>query len=267
MRLRSQLRNASHGDADAVITILPLSGIPEVEPGAPLAALLARAAAPLRPFHPYDVLVVTQKIVSKAESAYVDLVGIEPGLEAGRFAAITGKEPAMVELVLRESVAVVRAAPNVLITRHRTGHVMANAGIDRSNLCKGRENTVLLLPRDADASAAALLSDSVWQADPPPAVIVSDSFGRPWRFGVINVAIGAAGLPALVDKRGDLDRAGRMLEVTEVALADMIATAAGLAMGEGAEGVPAVLVRGLSWHAPDRPAAALVRPPEQDLFR
>lgn len=251
----------------AIIQILPVCGLPEVEPGANLAQLLAVATAALRPFAPHDVLVVTQKIVSKAEGRYVELADIEPGAHALALAEITGKDPALVDVVLRESVAVVRAAPNVLITRHRTGHVMANAGIDRSNFGPGREGAVLLLPEDADASAHALRADAAWGDDPPPAVVISDSFGRPWRYGVVGVAIGADGLPSLVDRRGELDRAGRPLEVTEVALADILATAAGLTMGEGAEGVPAALVRGIDWHGPSRPAAALVRSPEQDLFR
>ena len=250
-----------------MIEILPLHGMPEVEPGDALAELLARAAAGLRPFRPYDVLVVTQKIVSKAEGAYADLSTVSPGCEAIALAGVTGKDASLVEMVLRESAAVVRAVPAVLITRHRSGHVMANAGIDRSNIGPGQGDSVLLLPEDADASAAALRVDPAWGGDAPSAVVISDSFGRPWRYGVVNVAIGAAGLPALDDRRGEPDRAGRPLEVTEVALADMIATAAGLVMGEGAEGVPAALVRGLSWHRPDRPAAALVRPPGQDLFR
>ncbi len=250
-----------------MIEILPLHGVPEVEPGASLARMLAQAAAAWRPFRTGDILVVTQKIVSKAENAFVDLDEVVPGREATEIAAVTGKAPAMVELVLRESAAIVRAVPNVLITRHRTGHVMANAGIDCSNIGPGHGNAVLLLPSDPDASAAMILSDAAWGNDPPPAVIISDSFGRPWRQGVVNVAIGAAGLPALADRRGEPDRQGRALEVTEVALADMVASAAGLAMGEAAEGVPAVLVRGVSWRGPERPAAALVRPPEQDLFR
>ena len=249
------------------VEVLPLHGLPEVTPGADLAALLAAAVAAFRPFQPYDVIVVTQKIVSKAEGAYVDLTTVAPGVEAVALAAVTDKDARLVELVLRESTAVVRAFPNVLITRHRTGHVMANAGIDRSNLATGHGDAALLLPRDADASAAALQADPAWGDDAPPAIVVSDSFGRPWRFGVVNVAIGAAGLPALVDRRGELDRSGRPLEVTEVAFADMIATAAGLVIGEGAESVPAALVRGVAWQAADRPAAALVRPLEQDLFR
>ncbi|HET8612765.1 MAG TPA: coenzyme F420-0:L-glutamate ligase [Sphingomonas sp.] len=251
-----------------MIEIIPLTGIGEVHPGDDLAELLAEAIAAtgLAPGDG-DVLVVTQKIVSKAENRFVRVDEVIPGAEAERLAAITGKPPTFVELVLRESSAVLRAVPNVLIARHRTGHVMANAGIDHSNIGDGRSESVLLLPLDSDASAQAIRAGLATRWHPAPAVLISDSFGRPWRMGVTNVAIGASGLPSLVDRRGDLDRDGRSLEVTQVALGDMLASAAGLAMGEGAEGVPAVLVRGVSWREPDAPASALVRPIEQDLFQ
>lgn len=251
-----------------MLEIISLSGMPEVPAGGDLAALLADALAALAtPPTAGDVLVVTQKIVSKAEGRFRDLAAVTPGAEAQRLAAITGKDPRLVELVLGEAAAVVRAAPNVLITRHRTGHVMANAGIDRSNLGAAPGEQVLLLPEDSDASAAALRAGLAARLGRAPAVVISDSFGRPWRNGVVNVAIGAAGLPALVDRRGEADRDGRRLEVTQIALGDLVACAAGLAMGEGAEGVPAVLVRGLRWSAPDAPAAAIVRPVHEDLFR
>jgi len=251
-----------------MIQIAPLSGIGEVEPGSDLAAVLAAALerAGLTP-RGDDVLVVTQKIVSKAEGRFVALADVDPSPEAIELAALTRKDARLVELVLSESSAVVRAVPNVLITRHRCGLVMANAGIDRSNLGAGREEHVLLLPADADASAAALRASLAARWSSPPAVVISDSFGRPWRYGVTNVAIGASGLPALVDRRGERDRDGRLLEVTQVALGDMIATAAGLATGEGAESVPAVLVRGVRWDAASSPASALVRPLAEDLFR
>lgn len=253
-----------------MLEIIPLPGIPEIAVGADLAQVLgdALAAAALAP-GAGDVLVITQKIVSKAEGRFRDLAAVVPGAEANRLAVITGKDPRLVELVLAEASAVVRAVPNVLITRHRTGHVMANAGIDRSNLGSGPDaaEQVLLLPEDADASAAAIRAALAVRFDMAPAVVISDSFGRPWRNGVVNVALGAAGLPALVDRRGEVDRDGRRLEVTQIALADLIASAAGLAMGEGAEGVPAVLVRGLAWTAPEAPAAAIVRSAHEDLFR
>jgi len=255
-------------DGRAMIELFPLTGISEVSPGADLAALLGDAliAAGIAP-QAGDVLVVTQKIVSKAEGRFVSMDAVVPGSEAERLAAITGKPAALVELVLRESSAVVRAVPNVLVTRHRSGHVMANAGIDRSNIGAAGPESVLLLPADADASAARIHAALAERFDPVPAVLISDSFGRPWRMGVVNVAIGAAGVPALIDRRGELDRDGRPLEVTQVALGDMLASAAGLAMGEGAESVPAVLVRGVAWSGSAAAAAALVRPIEQDLFR
>ena len=250
-----------------MIEIWPLTGLGEIEPGADLAALLATALTDSGDLRVSDVLVVTQKIVSKAEGRYVDLATVLPRAEAQELAATTRKDPRLVELVLRESTAVVRSAPNVLITRHRSGHVMANAGIDRSNLDQARDDWALLLPEDADASAADLRSKLAARLPVVPAVLISDSFGRPWRYGVVNVAIGAAGLPALIDHRGNRDRAGRTLEVTQVALGDMIATAAGLAMGEAAEGIPAAIVRGVEWAAPDTGAQALVRPLDEDLFR
>ena len=250
------------------ISLHPLTGIGEIRPGDDLARILAQAltAAGLPP-QPGDVLVVTQKIVSKAENRFVDLATVSPGAAALRLAELTRKDPRLVELVLAESSAVVRAVPHVLITRHRSGHVMANAGIDRSNTGTGAGELALLLPQDADASAAALRIALAAHLTPAPAIVISDSFGRPWRYGVTNVAIGAAGFPALVDRRGDTDRDGRILEVTQIALADMAASAAGLAMGEAAEGVPAALIRGLPLSGAPRPAAALVRPLSEDLFQ
>ena len=251
-----------------MIQIHPLPAIGEVRPGDDLARTLANAvrAAGIMPVAS-DVLAVTQKIVSKSEGRFVDLDTVTPGPKALELAEVTRKDPRLVELVLAESQNVVRAVPNVLIARHRSGHVMANAGIDRSNLGPGEGDRALLLTVDADASAARLRDAlaAIWPE--PPAVLITDSFGRPWRYGVTCVAIGASGMPSLVDRRGDVDRDGRTLEVTQIALGDMIATAAGLATGEGAEGVPAALVRGLSWTVADTPAAALVRPIEEDLFR
>jgi coenzyme F420-0:L-glutamate ligase/coenzyme F420-1:gamma-L-glutamate ligase len=245
-----------------MIGVHALGGIGEVRPGDDLAAIL-RAALDEAGLEagPGDILVVTQKIVSKAENRFVALEGVTPGVEALRLAAVTGKDPRLVALVLAESTAVVRAVRGVLITRHRNGYVMANAGIDHSNTGLAGEGVVLLLPEDADASAGRL------SAALGVAVVISDSFGRPWRHGVVNVALGASGLPALVDRRGERDRDGRVLEVTQIAVADMIASAAGLVMGEGAESVPAALVRGAVWEADARPAADLVRPVDEDLFR
>ncbi len=247
-----------------MIEILPLTGLPEIRPGDNLAALLATAMTAL-PGGPRakDILVVTQKIVSKAENLFVDLETVEPDDEARALAETTRKDPRLVALILRESVAVVRAVPGVLITRHVSGCVMANGGIDQSNLGPGGDGRVLLLPRDPDAAAARLRAALGADA---PAVIIADSFGRPWRVGVTNVAIGAAGFPALIDQRGMYDRGGRPMAVTQTALADLAAAAAGLIMGEADEGVPAAVIRGLAWSGVERPAADLIRPVAEDLF-
>lgn len=251
------------------LSLVAVPGIGEVQRGDDLAALLAAAldAAGIRP-EARDLLVVAQKIVSKAEGRQADLRAVTPSPRALELATITGKDARLVELILSESTEVVRAAPRVLIVRHRCGWVMANAGIDRSNVptVPGDER-VLLLPLAPDASAAALRQALTMRYGVELAIVISDSFGRPWRYGVTNVALGCAGLPALIDRRGEVDRGGRILEVTEVAYADAVAGAAGLLMGEGAEGLPAVLVRGLRWAAPARAASALVRPREEDLFR
>jgi coenzyme F420-0:L-glutamate ligase/coenzyme F420-1:gamma-L-glutamate ligase len=246
-----------------MIAIHPLAGIGEILPGSDLAAILTQAlqVADLLPVRDDDVLVVTQKIVSKAEGRFVDFADVTPGAEAERLAGITRKDARLVELVLAEASAVVRAVPNVLITRNHHGQIMANSGIDRSNIGPGGADRALLLPVDPDASAARL------RAAIGCPVVISDSFGRPWRYGVTGVAIGACGLPSLVDRRGEIDRDGRRLEVTQIGLADMIATAAALATGEGAESVPAVLIRGATWPAGSSPASALVRPLAEDLFQ
>jgi len=214
------------------------------------------------------VIVVAQKIVSKAEGQLIFLDEIQPSPRAIELAAITGKDAALVEMVLRESVAVLRALPNVLIVRHRLGYVVANAGIDQSNVSglSGRP-TCLLLPRDPSASAATIRAELYAQVGCSPAVIVSDSFGRPWRRGVVNVALGSAGLNSLVNLRGRADRHGRPLYVTEVALADALSAAAGVIMGEADEGTPAVLIAGADWPGPDLEASALIRPLEEDLFQ
>ena len=248
------------------LTLIPLPGIGEILPGTELATVLCAAIAQAGiELRSHDVLVVAQKAVSKAENRFIDLADVQASPRARELAAVTHKDARLIELVLSESTEVVRARPDVLIVRHRLGFVMANAGIDRSNV--GGIDRVLLLPHDPEGSASALRAAIATRLDVKIGLIISDSFGRPWRKGVTNVALAAAGLPALIDRRGEIDRHGRKLEVTEVAFADLIASAAGLVMGEGAEGRPAVLVRGLSWSAPDIPASSLLRPLQEDLFR
>src|SRR5262245_2521895 len=213
-------------------------------------------------------MVVAQKIVSKSEGRYVDVRTVEPSQKAVALAAEVDKDPRFVEVVLSESRRVVRHRPGLLIVEHRLGFVMANAGIDHSNVpIEESGERVLLLPEDPDGSARALREYLVGAYGKAIAVIISDSFGRPWRKGTVGVALGAAGMPALIDMRGQPDLFGRELLVTETGFADEIAAAAGLLMGQADEAVPMVLVRGLVWSAPELTAAALVRPAEHDLFR
>ncbi len=251
------------------LTVTALEGIPGVRPGDDLAALLIAAIerGGLAP-RARDIVVVAQKIVSKAEGRYFDLADIEPGSAAREIAALTGKDAHLVEAILSQAAEILRAAPGVLIAVTRHGLVMANAGVDQSNLEAGDEGRrVLLLPEQPDASAAALKErlDAHFRSD--LGVIVSDSTGRAWRLGTVGLAIGAAGVPSLLDRRGERDLAGRPLEATEVGFADAVAAAAVLAMGEAAEARPAALVRGLAWTAAPHPASALLRPKTQDLFR
>ena len=250
------------------LILTPLTGIKLVEPGDDLGdiAVAAFAANRLTP-ETGDVLVVAQKVVSKAEGRYVDVTTIEPSQRAITLAAEVDKDPRFVEVVLSESRRVVRHRPGLLIVEHRLGFVMANAGIDHSNLPAQGGERALLLPEDPDGSARALREQLVRVFGTHIAVVICDSFGRAWRKGTVGVALGAAGLPALVDLRGQPDLFGRQLLVTETGFADEIAAAAGLVMGQADEAVPMVLVRGLCWSAPEAAAAALIRPPEHDLFR
>jgi coenzyme F420-0:L-glutamate ligase / coenzyme F420-1:gamma-L-glutamate ligase len=251
------------------IEIFALHDFPLVQPGDDLAGLIAtgieRSGRGLREG---DVLVAAQKIVSKAEGRVVELHDVRPSPSAITLAAEVGKDPRLVEVILSESVRVVRSRPNLLIMEHRLGFVMANAGIDHSNLSApdGTER-VLLLPADPDASAVALRARLAERFGVAPGVVISDSFGRPWRRGTCGVAIGAAGVPALTDLRGTPDLFGRTLEVTVVGTADEIAAAASLLQGQAREGRPVVMVRGLALSASEAPAAELVRPAEEDLFR
>jgi len=253
----------------AKVTITALSGIKLVEPRDDLGAVTVEAftANGLVP-ETGDVLVVAQKIVSKAEGRYVDVTTVEPSQRAIALAQGLDKDPRFVEVVLSESKRVVRHRPGLLIVEHRLGFVMANAGIDHSNVpVEDGGERVLLLPEDPDRSARLLREHLARVFGTEIGVIISDSFGRAWRKGTVGVALGAAGLPALIDLRGHPDLFGRELLVTETGFADEIAAAAGLLMGQADEAVPMVLVRGLSWSAPEVPAAALIRPAEHDLFR
>ncbi len=253
--------------ADTGIALLPVRGIAEVMPGDDLPALLLEGLREY-PVRDGDVLVVAQKVVSKAEDRYVDLAGITPSGHARELARETGKDPRLVELILAQSKRVVRYREDVLIVEHKLGFVHANAGIDHSNIPQNPAlERVLLLPENPDASAARIHEHIRQQRDVRVGIIINDSAGRAWRNGVTGIAIGAAGLPSLLDLRGENDLHGNPLRVTEVGIADEIAAAASLVMGQAAQGIPAVLVQGLDLRGPATGASALIREPGKDLFR
>jgi coenzyme F420-0:L-glutamate ligase / coenzyme F420-1:gamma-L-glutamate ligase len=252
----------------APVRVLPVAGLPELEPGAIVGELIVgairRAGDQLRSD---DVLVVSQKAISKAEGRTVDLAEVEPTNRARELAARLDRDPRLVEAVLREARSVVRAERGVLIVRTRGGLVCANAGIDGSNV--PGEDRVTLLPEDPDASARRLREEVRTASGARPAVLIADSFGRPWRLGQVEVAIGCAGLVPIDDWRGRRDREGNTLAATAVAVADHVAAAADLVRSKD-DGVPACVVRGLGRFvtAEDGPgAAALRRPEDEDLFR
>jgi len=248
-----------------VISLVALEGIPEIRPGDNLAALIAASLVDAGiGLEPGDVLVVTQKVVSKAEGRVVELEAITPRPEATEWAAKWGKDPRQVELVLQESAEVLRMAPGgLIISRTRHGFVCANAGVDLSNV--GGGDVATLLPVDPDASARALRERLGELAGHAPGVVISDSFGRPWRNGIVNVAIGCAGLEPLIDLRGTPDAQGRVMHSTVIAVADELASAADLAGGKVAQR-PVVLVRGYEHVVSNGAAASLVMDREQDLF-
>jgi len=212
-----------------------------------------------------DVLVVAHKIVSKAEGRVVKLADVVPGSQALELAASSGKDPRLVELILRESVGVERAVGSHLIMEHRQGWVCANAAVDRSNA--GGGDQVVLLPVDSDASAERLQAFIAQRFGAHVGVIIADSHGRPFRVGAIGIAVGAAGMPVLARWKGLTDLDGRMLESSEEAVADELASAATLLMGQGAEGRPLVLIRGYRWSGKPSSARELIRPRDHDLFR
>ncbi len=246
----------------AELRVLPLRGIPELEAGDDLAAHLARALEQAGGLEPGDVVVVAQKAVSKAEGRVVSLDEVEPSERARELAGPDG-DPRHLEVILRETREVVRSRPPLVIAETRHGFVCASAGVDSSN-AKG-PGTLVLLPLDPDASAARLRERLRALTGVAPGVVVSDSFGRAWRQGTTDVAIGVAGVLALRDLRGTMDAVGYELRTTQIAVADEIAAAAELVIGKAA-GIPAALVRGLDV-AGDGRASDLVMPRERDLFR
>lgn len=249
------------------LIIKPILGIPLIQPHDDLATIITNALDQMgETLQTGDVLVVSSKIVSKAEDRFVDLRAITPSETAIQLAGETDKDPRIVELVLRESIGVSRKGFRVLVTHHRLGFTSANAGIDQSNV--GDDNYVLLLPVDPDRSAQSLRKQLAQKYGVDIGIIISDTHGRPFRMGNVGVAIGVAGVPAVIDLRGTPDLFGRELRITTQGYADMIASAAHLVCGEGAEGLPVILMRGLRYTPTDESRASdLYRPPEQDLYR
>lgn len=254
------------------ISVIPLSGMPLFDRRSDLAreicAAIDRGSEVLKPG---DVIVLAQKIVSKREGRFATLASAIASENARQIARDTSREAEMVQLILDESSELLRATPAAIIARHRTGHVLANAGIDASNVEGGDAGTVLLWPEDPDASARAIRAEIAAIAGVRPAIVIADSMGRAWRVGTVGTAIGCAGLTVVEDKRGTgRDLFGRVLQATQIAIADSVAAMAALAMGEGDEGTPAALVRGAErWVMEEDGAGAVagVRPIEQDMFR
>jgi coenzyme F420-0:L-glutamate ligase / coenzyme F420-1:gamma-L-glutamate ligase len=244
------------------LEILPVEGVPEVQPGDDLPELITRAVG--ESLRPGDVLVVTHKIVSKAEGRLVELRAVEPSALAKGFATRHGRDPRQIEVVLRESRRIVRMKRGLIIAETHHGFVCANAGVDASNV--PGDDTVCLLPLDPDASAARLREALAARTGSDLAVIVSDSFGRTWRDGITNVAIGVSGMNPLADYRGQRDTHGYPLEASVLAVADELAASSELVMGKTA-GIPAAIIRGYPYEPADGTGRTLIMPPERDLFR
>jgi coenzyme F420-0:L-glutamate ligase/coenzyme F420-1:gamma-L-glutamate ligase len=254
------------------LEVLAVPGVPVVGRGADVPEIVAGALRSAQiVLQNGDVLVVTSKLLSRAEGRFVELPKVTPSIRAIELGQFVGKDPRLVELILRESTAVSRVTRGVLVVRHRLGMVVANAGIDSSNAVppdapRDGGPWALLLPEAPDASAAAIRSrlETTWRAW--VGVVISDSFGRPFRLGSVGVAIGISGLPPLWDRRGERDLFGRTLEQTITALGDQVAAVADLVAGQAAEGRPLVLVRGLRFDPSDQGASPLLRQPEEDLY-
>lgn len=249
------------------LTFYPIPGIPMIQDGDNLEQVISEAISRNGlDLCDGDVLVLAQKIVSKAEGRMVFLKDIEVSPEAVELGEALEKDPRLVELILRESTKIVRSAPGVLIVRHRLGIVCANAGIDQSNIDHEDGESALLLPEDPDGSACLLRQAFIDASGKQVSVIISDSINRPWRLGTVGIAIGSAGVTVLDDRRGESDLFGRELKVTMSNRADSIVNAAMLLMGETTESIPVVLVRGLPLEGSKQAASDAIRPPEQDLF-
>jgi len=253
----------------ATLELIPLHNFPLVAPGDTVGELIATCLEQNKlALLEGDVVIIAQKIISKAEGRYVRLVDVEPSAEAVELARLADKDPRQMELVLRESKEVVRVRPGVVIVEHRNGYVHANAGIDKSNIPKaGEEDQVLLLPENPDASAQTLLETLGRYSGVDIKVIVNDSTGRAWRMGTVGIAIGTAGFDPLFNQVGEEDLYGNILEVTETAVADELAAAASFVMGQAAEACPVVIARGAKLARSSSGSSSLLRDRAQDMFR
>lgn len=250
--------------SDREIRLIAVQGIPEIAAGDDLGSLIARGVRAMGlELADKDIIVIAQKIVSKAEGRVLRLDSITPSTLAREWAAAYDKDARMIEAVLNESSRIVRMERGVIISETRHGFVCANAGVDASNVA---EDMITLLPEDPDGSARVIQAALEREFKVSLAVIISDTFGRPWREGIANVAIGIAGIAPLIDYRGQADSFGRPLRVTVIAVADELASAAELVMQKSAA-VPVVIIRGFDYEAREASARELIRPPEQDLFR
>ena len=251
------------------LEVVALAGVPLIRPGDDLAGVILDAlAATGLSLEAGDVVVIAQKAVSKAEDRYIDLRTVEPSARARELAEATAKDPRVVELILGEAAEILRHRPGVIVVAHRLGYVLANAGIDASNVePEGEADRVLLLPKDPDASCERLRAEFARRTGKDVGVIVNDSLGRAWRLGIVGTALGCAGLPAVMDLRGRPDLFGRPLQSTQTAPADELAAAASLLQGQADEGTPVVLIRGFERPGPPSSGRELVRPRGEDLFR
>jgi coenzyme F420-0:L-glutamate ligase/coenzyme F420-1:gamma-L-glutamate ligase len=250
--------------------LLAIPNIPEIKPQDDLASIITDAISLAEiELQDGDILVIAQKIVSKSENRFINLKSIKPSKHAQSLAKLVNKDPRLVEVILSESIEVVRHSPGVLIVEHRLGYIMANAGVDASNIGNKTDvlEMVLLLPKDPNGTCIQLRNYLENTFERQIGIIISDSVGRAWRNGSVGLALGVAGPPALWDRVGDKDLYGRSLNVTEVGFADQIASAAALIMGEGNEGLPVIKVNGLNWTPVEGNADTLLRPKEKDLFR
>jgi coenzyme F420-0:L-glutamate ligase / coenzyme F420-1:gamma-L-glutamate ligase len=264
MRRKRSATPRKRGLRDFSIQLLPVTGLPEIREGDDLASLMIQAAREKRiGLRHADVLVVAQKIVSKAEGCIVHLSSVQPSVRALQLAAVREKDPRLVEVILQQSRRIVRDDPVLIVETHH-GFICANGGVDHSNV--PGDDIVTVLPSDPDLSARRLAAELRRLAKKRVAVIISDTFGRPWRLGLTNVAIGATGVPVLRDLRGSRDRFRKPLQATILAVADELAAAAGLVMGKS-EGIPVVVIRGYRYRPANERATVMIRPAAEDLFR